>query len=233
MPPFVQSIIRFYQSSIGRKIVVAVTGLALVGFLVVHMMGNFLVFVGEDALNAYAKKLHDLGPLLWVMRLGLLAAVVLHIVATVQLTIANRAARPQPYGVDSTRAASKASRTMIWSGLTILVFVIYHLMHYTWGVANDYYNPKNTRYFLPTGEHNVYNMVVDGFSWVPASLFYIVAMGLLFSHLGHGVASIFQTLGFATPKSRPVIEWAGKGLALVLFAGNCLMPLAVMFGFVK
>ena len=92
MPPFVQSIIRFYQSSIGRKIVVAVTGLALVGFVVVHMIGNLLVFAGHEVLNAYAKKLADLGPLLWVARLGLLAAVVLHIVATVQLTMANRAA---------------------------------------------------------------------------------------------------------------------------------------------
>ena len=233
MPPFVQSIVRFYQSSIGRKILVAITGLALVGFVVVHMLGNLLVFAGSDVLNAYAKKLADLGPLLWVMRLGLLAAVVIHIVATVQITIANRASRPRPYGVDATRAATKAGRTMIWSGLTILVFLIYHLMHYTWGVANDYYNPENTRYFLPSGDHNVYNMVVDGFSWVPASLFYIVAMGLLFSHLGHGVASIFQTLGITTPKSRPIIEGAGKMLAFALFAGNSLMPLAVMFGFVK
>jgi len=233
MPPFVLSIVRFYQSSIGRKIIVALTGIALVGFVIVHMAGNLLVFAGPDALNAYAKKLADLGPLLWVMRLGLLAAVVLHIVATVHLTITNRAARPQPYGVDATRTATKASRTMIWSGLTILVFVVYHLMHYTWGVANDYYNPKNTRYFGPSGDHNVYNMVVDGFSWVPASLFYLVAMALLFSHLGHGVASIFQTLGLTTPKSRPVIECAGKLLAFVLFAGNSLMPLAVMFGFVK
>ena len=233
MPSFVKSIVRFYQSSIGRKIIVALTGLALVGFVIVHMAGNLLVFAGPDALNAYAKKLADLGPLLWVMRLGLLAAAVLHIVATVHLTIANRAARPQPYGVDATRAATKASRTMIWSGLTILVFVVYHLMHFTWGVANDYYNPANSRYFRPSGEHNVYNMVVDGFSWVPASLFYLVAMAMLFSHLGHGVASIFQTLGFTTPKSRPVIEGAGKVLAFVLFAGNSLMPLAVMFGFVK
>lgn len=233
MSPFVKSIVRFYQSSIGRKIIVALTGLALVGFVIVHMAGNLLVFAGPEALNAYAKKLSDLGPLLWVLRLGLLAAVVLHILATVQLTIANRAARAQSYGVDATRAATKAGRTMIWSGLTILVFVVYHLMHFTWGVANDYYNPENTRYFLPSGDHNVYNMVVDGFSWFPASLFYIIAMGLLFSHLGHGVASMFQTLGLTTPKARPVIECAGKSLAFVLFAGNSLMPLAVMFGFVK
>jgi succinate dehydrogenase / fumarate reductase cytochrome b subunit len=233
MPPIVQSLVRFYGSSVGRKMIVAVTGAIMVLFLIGHMIGNLLVFAGPEALNGYAKKLHDLGPLLWVIRFGLLATVVLHIVATVQLTAANRAARAEPYGVDSTRKASKSSRTMIWSGVIILVFLIYHLMHYTWGVANGYYNPEMTRYWLPDGSHNVYNMVVDGFNWVPASLFYIVGLALLFSHLGHGVASIFQTLGLTTPKSRPLIEGAGKGLALVLFAGNVLMPVAIMAGWVK
>lgn len=233
MPPIVTSIIRFYQSSIGKKILVALTGAGLVGFLIAHLIGNLLVFAGPEALNGYAKKLHDLGPLLWVFRIGLLGMIAVHIIATVQLTIANRAARPQPYGVDSTRKATKSSRIMIWSGLTILAFVIYHLMHYTWGVANGYYDKENLRYWLPNGDHNVYNMVIDGFSWVPASLFYIVAMGLLFSHLGHGIASIFQTLGFTTPKARPAIELAGKAVALVLFAGNALMPIAIMTGMIK
>jgi succinate dehydrogenase / fumarate reductase cytochrome b subunit len=233
MPPFVTSIVRFYQSSIGKKILVALTGAILVLFVIGHMIGNLLVFAGPDALNTYAKKLADLGPLLWLARIGLLVAVVVHIVATVQLTIANRAARPQEYGMKDYRKASKASRTMIWSGLTILAFVIYHLAHYTWGVANGYYDKDNTRYWLPDGSHNVYNMVVDGFNWVPASLFYIVAMALLFRHLGHGVASMFQTLGFTTPKARPLIEMAGNGLALVLFLGNSFMPIAVMTGIVK
>lgn len=233
MPPIVKSILRFYQSSIGKKIIVAVTGLALVLFVIGHMVGNLLVFGGPDALNAYAKKLADLGPLLWLARGGLLVAVVLHIVCTVQLTVANKAARPQPYGVQATRKASRASLTMIFSGLTILVFVIYHLMHYTWGVMNHYYDHQNPRYYLPNGDHNVYNMVVDGFGWLPASLFYILAMALLFRHLSHGFASIFQTLGFTTPKSRPVIELTSKAVAFALFAGNTLMPLAILFGYVK
>ena len=233
MPPIVTSIVRFYQSSIGKKIIVALTGAGLILFLVAHLLGNLLVFAGPDALNAYAKKLHDLGPLLWVFRFGLLGMVALHIVATVQLTIANRAARPRAYGVDSTRKASRSSRMMIWSGLTILVFVMYHLMHYTWGVANGYYDRENLRYWLPGGDHNVYNMVIDGFSWAPASLFYLFAMGLLFSHLGHGVASVFQTLGLTTAKSRPLIELGGKLVALVLFVGNALMPLAILTGLVK
>jgi len=233
MPSFVRSLVRFYQSSIGKKIIVALTGAVMILFVVGHMLGNLLVFAGPEALNGYAKSLADLGPLLWVARLGLLAVVLLHIVATVQLTVENKAARPQRYGVVATRAATRSSLTMIWSGLTILAFLVYHLMHFTWGVANDYDNPANTRYFLPNGDHNVYNMVIDGFNWVPASLFYIVAMGLLFVHLAHGFASLFQTLGLTTPKTRPLIELTGKAVAIALFAGNSLMPLAIMAGWVK
>ncbi len=233
MPPFVLSICRFCRSSIGKKILVALTGAALVGFLVMHMAGNLLVFAGPEALNGYAKKLHDLGPLLWVARIGLLVCVVVHVVVTIQLTTANKLARKQAYGVDVTQKASRSSRTMIWSGVTILAFVLYHLAHYSWGLANNYYQPDNPRYTLPDGSHNVYNMVIDGFNWAPASLFYIVAMGLLFMHLGHGIASIFQTLGLSTKKSRPVIELAGKGTAAILFAGNTLMPLSILMGFLK
>jgi succinate dehydrogenase / fumarate reductase, cytochrome b subunit len=233
MPPIVKSVCLFVRSSIGKKILVALTGAAMVAFLVVHLLGNILVFAGPEALNGYAKKLHDLGGLLWVGRIGLIVCVVVHVVLTIQLTAANKLARQQAYGVDTTRKASRSSRTMILSGLTILAFLIYHLMHYTWGVANNYYQPGNTRYTLPDGSHNVYNMVVDGFGWAPAALFYVVAMGLLFMHLGHGIASIFQTLGLSSAKSRPVIEKAGQGIALVLFAGNALMPLSILFGFVK
>lgn len=233
MPPIIQSLCRFYQSSIGKKIIVAVTGAAMILFLIGHMLGNLLVFAGPETLNAYAKKLEDLGPLLLLARLGLLVAVVLHVVATIQLTLASRAARPDRYRMRATREASRSSRTMLWSGLTIFAFLIYHLMHFTWGVANDYQNPENKRYFLPSGEHNVYNMVIDGFNWAPASLFYIAAMALLFMHLSHGFASVFQTLGLMTPKSRPAVELAGKGVAIALFAGNSLMPLAVLGGFLK
>jgi len=233
MPPIVRSIVRFYQSSIGKKIIVALTGVGLMLFVIAHMVGNLLVFAGPEALNAYAKGLADFGPLLWLARIALLATAVLHIVATVQLAIANKAARPQPYVVNATRASTRASRSMLWSGLTILAFVIYHLLHFTWGFANDYYNPEHPRYFLPNGDHNVYNMVIDGFNWAPASFFYIIAMGLLFMHLSHGFASVFQTLGITTPRSRPLIEAAGKGVALILFAGNSLMPLAILFGWVQ
>ena len=233
MPSTVASVASFSQSSIGKKLIVAVTGLLLVGFLVMHMLGNLLVYAGPETLNAYAKKLHDLGPLLWVARIGLLVLAGLHIGFTILLVRENRAARQQRYAVDTARKATRASRTMIVSGLTILAFIVYHILHYTACVANDYGNPANARYWLPDGSKNVYNMVVDGFSWLPASAFYIVAMGLLFMHLSHGFSSVFQTLGVTTPKLRDSIDRLGKLLAIVLFVGNSSMPIAILLGLVK
>ncbi len=218
---------RFYVSSIGKKILVALTGLGLAGFLLGHLLGNLLIYVGPDAINAYAVKLKDLGPLLWVARIGLLAMVGIHIVATIQLTKANRAARLDAYGKEATQVASKSSRIMIWSGLTILAFVIYHLMHFTLHAGNDY-----SSYMTMLGDrevHDVYKMVIDGFSWAPASLFYIIAMVLLCSHLSHGVASIFQTLGLATQQTWPIFQKLGQAYAVLILVGNCSIPIAILF----
>lgn len=233
MPSLVQSLIRFYNSSIGKKIIVAVTGLAMIGFLVGHLLGNLLVFSGPDALNGYARKLHDLGPLLYVVRGGLLAIVALHIVCTVQLVRINRAARPRKYAVDTVRQASKSSRIMIWSGLTILSFIIYHLAHFTWALGNEYRNPAVARYWVEPGVHNVYNMVVDGFRVWYVSLFYIISLLLLTSHLSHGFASVFQTLGLATLRTRRPIAVAANLFAWGWFLGNLTIPVAVLFGLVS
>jgi len=232
MPSLVQSLTRFYQSSIGKKILVAVTGLAMIGFLVGHLLGNLLIFSGPDAINGYAKKLHDLGPLLYLIRGGLLVIVVLHIVTTIQLVRLNRAARPQKYAVDTVRQASKSSRIMIWSGLTIFAFIIYHLAHYTWALGNQYRDPSVLRYWVAPGVHNVYNMVVDGFRVWYVSAFYILALLLLTSHLSHGFASVFQTLGLATPRTRRPIAVAGNVFSWAWFLGNLSIPLAILFGLV-
>ena len=233
MPPLVQSLIRFYQSSIGKKILVAVTGLAMIGFLAGHLLGNLLVFSGPAAINGYAKKLHDLGPLLYILRAALLATVVLHIVTTIQLVRLNRAARPQKYAVDTVRQASKSSRIMIWSGLTILAFIMYHLAHFTFALGNQYRDPAIARYWVEPGVHNVYNMVVDGFRVWYVSLFYIIALLLLTSHLSHGFASVFQTLGLATSRTRRPIAVAGNLFAWGWFVGNLSIPLAILFGLVS
>jgi len=223
---------RFYASSIGKKLLVAVTGLVLVIFVLGHLAGNLLIFAGPDAINEYGNMLHTMGHggMVWVVRFGLLAAIVLHIVATVQLTIENRAARKEAYGKEATRVASPASRTMIYSGLTVLAFLIYHLLHFTVRAGNDY---DSYRTMLNGVEvHDVYRMVIAGFSWAPAAMFYIIAMVFLYGHLSHGVSSIFQTLGLATNRTWPLIQKFGQGFALLILIGNCSIPIAIwLFGY--
>ncbi len=227
------SLAAFYRSSIGKKTVVAVTGIALLLFLLGHMLGNLLIFVGKDALNLYAAKLKSLGPLLWVIRFGLLAIFVIHIVATVQLVIQNRAARGGRYRLERTQQATLASRFMIVSGSIVLIFVVYHILHFTVGAGNSY---LSYQWFPPgsdTPVHDVHKMVVDGFSWLPAALFYIVAMALLCFHLAHGTSSVFQTLGLTTKRTWPLIEKLGYGYAALIFVGNSSIPLAVMLNFIQ
>ena len=226
------SLSRFYASSIGKKILVALTGLALIGFVLGHMIGNLLIFVGKDAINEYGHMLQTAlhGGGVWIARIGLLAAVVIHIVATISLTRANRAARQTAYGRHKAQVSSKSSRTMIWSGLTILAFIVYHLLHFTVRAGNDYATYKTTLH----GEtvHDVYRMVIAGFSWAPAVIFYIIAMLLLTSHLSHGFSSLFQTLGISTDKSEPVFKKAGYAFAGLIFAGNAAIVLSIwLFGY--
>jgi succinate dehydrogenase / fumarate reductase cytochrome b subunit len=231
MSASIQPLINFFTSSIGRKVLVALTGLVLVLFVLGHMIGNLLIFAGRDAINAYGEFLktvgHGMG--LWVARIGLLTAVAIHIVLTIQLTAENRTARSR-YGHPATIQAPRSSLIMIWSGITILAFIIYHLMHFTLRVGNDY----GTYMANLDGKevHDVYRMVIAGFSWVPASLFYIVAMGLLCSHLSHGVGSMFQTIGWSTERTRPWFRLLALGYAALIFVGNCSIPLAVMMGYV-
>lgn len=223
------SLSRFYASSIGKKILVALTGLALIGFVLGHMIGNLLIFVGKDAINEYGHMLQTAlhGGGVWIARLGLLAAVVIHIVATIQLTRANRAARKDTYAKHKAQVSSKSSRTMIWSGLTILAFIIYHLLHFTLYAGNNYGTYNTTLH----GEtvHDVYRMVIAGFSWAPAVIFYIIAMLLLTSHLSHGFSSLFQTLGVATDKSEPLFKKLGYAFAGLILVGNCSIPIAIFF----
>lgn len=223
---------RFYTSSIGKKILVALTGLVLMGFVLGHMIGNLLVFAGPDAINEYGHMLQTAlhGGGVWIARLGLLTAVVIHIVATVQLTKANRAARPDKYGQHKQQVCSPSSRIMIWSGLTILAFIVYHLLHFTVRIGNDYATYKTTLH----GEtvHDVYRMVIAGFSWAPASIFYLIAMALLCSHLSHGFSSVFQTLGISTDKTEVVFKRLGRAFAGLIFIGNSAIVLAIwLFGY--
>lgn len=229
MSALFKSFSSFLGSSIGKKLLVALTGAVLVLFLLGHMIGNLLIFAGPDAINEYGHFLHTMlhGAGVWIARVGLLFCVVLHVVLTIQLTRENRDARSQPYGHSATIQAGGSSRIMIVSGLTILAFIIYHLLHFTVHAGNDY----GTYMITLNGEsvHNVFKMVIAGFSWLPASAFYVIAMLLLCSHLSHGVSSMFQTLGLVTERSRPVIEKIGHAYAALILIGNCSIPIAIYF----
>lgn len=227
----------FCRSSVGKKFIVALTGVALLLFVFGHLVGNLLIFVGRDAINSYGQFLHHFihGWGVWGARIGLLVAIVLHIVMTIQLTRLNRASREQRYKNEATVQASRASRTMIVSGLLIIAFVIYHLLHFTItpGEADPGY--FDSEYASATGEqrHDVYAMILTGFSSWLVSIVYILAIGLLCLHLSHGFASVFQTFGLRSSKSWPLIQNAGRAYAILIFVGNISIPIAVLLGFVS
>jgi succinate dehydrogenase / fumarate reductase cytochrome b subunit len=228
---------RVWKSSIGRKLIVALTGLVLTGFLAGHLAGNLLVFAGREHFNDYAQFLHEMfhGVGVWLARAGLLAAVVLHIAATISLTRENRAAR-QDYAYPTTIQTTKSAKAMIWTGLTILAFVIYHLMHFTLHIGNTYSSYVDAHHLAAVQETRIdaWKMVIDGFSVWYVVLFYLIAMTLLCSHLSHGVGSMFQTLGLRSKKSAGMVSFVSKGYALVIWLGFISIPIAILiFGFGK
>ncbi len=241
MNALTRSATAYWQSSIGKKLIVAVTGIVMVLFLAGHLTGNLLIFAGQEAFNDYAQFLHEAGhgALVWVARIGLLVTVVLHVIATIQLTRQNRAARKEKYEFKTVIQAKKSSRLMIWSGLTILTFIIFHILHFTVKIAGGFAEMMDEAYHTATGEtrHDAYGMVIAGFqnqciNWVIVG-FYILAMTLLCSHLSHGVGSIFQTLGWRSQKSQDLIRKVSLGYAFIIWAGFISVPLSIFFGFVK
>jgi succinate dehydrogenase / fumarate reductase cytochrome b subunit len=216
-------------STIGTKGVMAATGLALLGFVLVHMLGNLQIYAGPERLNGYAKKLRDLGPLLWVMRGALLAIFLLHVVSAWRLWRMNRSARPVPYRTLEPQVTSYAARTMPWTGLVVAAFVVYHLLHLTFGVTN----PEHASLHTADGLHDVYAMVVRGFSLWPVSLAYVVAQALLALHIAHGASSAFQTLGTTHPRLAFLRSGFGPGVAVLVFLGNVSIPLSVLAGLVR
>lgn len=215
----------YWSSSIGKKLVVALTGLVLVVFLAGHLSGNLLMYVGREAFNEYAQFLHTMlhGAGVWIARIGLLAMLVLHVVATICLSRQNRAAR-QPYEFKNTLQASKSSRMMIVSGLTILAFVIFHILHYTVRVDAG---------LAKLGETDPFGMVVLGFKNPLVVLFYVISMTLLCSHLTHGVASIFQTLGLRSKKAEGTIRQFSLLYSFAIWAGFISIPISVLAGIIK
>ncbi len=219
----------FPKSSIGRKAITAVTGLILFGFVVVHMLGNLQVFLGQEALNGYAEHLEDLIFLLWPARIFLLITILIHIGVTLSLALENRKARPVSYAKKDTVQASLASRTMVLTGLIILSFIVYHLLHFTFGLTN----PEASGLLDMKGRHDVYSMVILSFQNYKISGVYILAMFFLCVHLSHGLASAPQSLGLNSEKWAPVFKCTARVLALLIFLGNTSMPVAALMGFLK
>lgn len=212
---------RFWNTTIGKKIVMAVSGIALVGFVCVHLLGNLNFFNSVEAMNAYARFLRIEPALLWVARAGLLVMVTLHIWASVQLALLNKMeSRPVGYVKRKNVGSSYASRTMYWSGPIIFAFIVYHLMHFTWGVGGTAFEE------LHPSEN-----IVAGFSVPAISIAYIIAIGMLMLHLYHGVWSMFQTLGVNHPRYTPWLKRFAKILSILLFIGFISVPVAVMLGF--
>ena len=222
-------LVAFYQSSIGKKWVVALTGVVLILYVLGHLAGNLQIYIGQDRINNYAEFLHNMGPVLWLIRIFLLACFVIHIVATIQLTIQNREAKPQKYAVPGYQASTPASRTMIISGLIVLCFVIYHLLHFTLNVTNPGY--RDLRDSL--GRHDVYNMMIIGFRHPLISLVYAVGLFLLCMHLSHGFASVTQTLGIDNRKIARGISTGGVTLAWLVFLGYVSIPVTILLGLVR
>jgi succinate dehydrogenase / fumarate reductase cytochrome b subunit len=220
---------RLYRSSLGAKYVMALTGVMLFLFLIAHLLGNLQVFAGADAMNGYAEKLRELGPLLWVARIGLLVIAGVHVVTALRLAKANQAARPVAYAKQATRQVKPQTKTMVLSGLVLLGYAVYHLAHFTWGfVLHDYSTLVDAQ-----GRHDVFAMVVKSFQcwWVSAS--YLVAMAFLALHLCHGITSAFQTFGLNHAKYACAIKLAGPAVAGALFLGYAAIPVACWMGLIK
>jgi succinate dehydrogenase / fumarate reductase, cytochrome b subunit len=218
-----------YDSTIGKKIAMAVSGLILFAYVFVHMLGNLKVYLGQEQIDNYAKALRELGgPILgheqglWLARIVLLAAVIIHIVAAYQLTRLDTAARPIGYAKTKSQAQTYASRTMRWGGVIILLFVIYHVMHLTLGMGGT-----------PFHEGTVYANIVNGFRNPIVSAFYILAMVALAFHLQHGIWSMFQTLGLRHGGNNQFLRNFATAFAVIIAVGNISIPVSVLLGLVR
>lgn len=224
-----------FQSSLGKKFLMAVTGAVLFLFVLFHMVGNLQVFLGPEHINAYANFLQSNAEILWPARIFLLLSVALHVWAAVTLSVENSAARPIGYANNPTPlAASYASRTMLVSGLVVFCFLLYHLLHFTVQVpALNLTGQDFKTLHDANGRHDVYRMLVIGYSNPWVSAFYIAGMGLLCLHLSHGVSAMFQSLGLKSEAYERVLDRCGQGVAWVIFIGNCSMPVAVLLGLIE
>jgi succinate dehydrogenase / fumarate reductase cytochrome b subunit len=233
-------IARFFNSTIGGKYLVAITGLLLTAFVIAHLIGNLQIFLGREAYNSYAYGLKKMGPLLWLARGALLATLVLHVFLSLRFKKRNLDARPVPYVYERSKRATVSSRYMWLTGILVLLFILFHLAHFTFGWVDrvEDRDRGTTISYLelkdPTdpARADTYRMFIDGFRNVPVSLLYIAFMIVLGLHLIHGVRSSFQSLGINSAKVNSGLNMLGDAVTIVVVTLNILMPVAVMMRWV-
>ena len=207
----------------------AVTGLILLGFVIVHMLGNLQIFLGQDQLNSYAEHIKDLPAILWPVRFILLSALIMHMTMAISLAVENKRARPVKYCYEDSVQVTFASRTMVLTGLLVFVFIVYHLLHFTF----DKIHPEFSNLTDSKGRDDVYSMVVLSFQDPLIAGSYVAAMFILYLHLSHGAPNFLQSLGLNNENVRRKIQLGGHLLAVIIFVGNCSIVLASFFHILK
>ncbi len=210
-------------NTVGRKVLMAATGLLMVLFVIVHLLGNSSIFVGPDGINAYAAKLHSLGPVVWVFRAVMLALLLVHVWFGVTLTLENSAANPAKYAVNKKLKATFSSETMIWTGLLLLAFIVYHLLQFTVRITPDIVKGVDAQ-----GRYDVFAMVVASFRHTWIALMYVAAMIVLYLHLRHGIQSVFQTLGLSSDRTMPTYGALAKVLSVIFVVGYSSIPVTIL-----
>jgi len=221
-----KTLVKLMNSSIGKKVLMAVTGAVWIGFLPIHLLGNLQIFAGPEAMNQYAFNLQNMGVLKWIARGIFLISIVLHIILAISIKRENYSARPLKYKMNSTVRASIASRSMAVSGIVIFSFLIYHILHYTLGTVHpEYYGHMDQ-----AGRHDVFSMMVNSFQNPIISLIYILSLLLVALHLSHAFSSMFQSLGLNGKYSEIIWRKTGYVFAAAILAGFISIPLGVLFG---
>ena len=221
----------FYRSTIGKKIIMGVTGLIGVGFVILHMAGNLQVFIGQDKLNSYGAMLHGpLAEITWLLRIVLIVAVILHVLMAYQLTQLSAAARPIGYQKQTSQVSTLASRTMKYGGVLLLVFIVFHILHFT----TETIDPGGWRGMTDSqGHRDVYGNIIASFRIWWVALFYIVSMLALGLHLYHGAWSSVRTLGYAKSSPNPLHRRIALAIAAIVWLGFTLVPVGVIAGIIR
>ncbi len=224
-----QLVNRFTARSVGKKYLMAISGIFLVLYIIGHMLGNWQIYMGQDQINTYAETLHNLGPVLWTARIFLFAMLVIHVWFAIQLSLENNSARPVKYKKKNYVEATLSSRTMIWTGIGLFLFVVYHVMQFTLIITNPEYETLTD----PQGRFDVYSMVIFGFQNYWISGIYIVALAIISYHLVHAARSMFQTVGWNSDASEPFFHRLAIAFAWIIFLGYISIPITVLLGLVK